>query len=177
MNERSATHSSSVRGGQSAACPGCGLVGSRDGPTHPYIGSSASCWALFGELLAREFNDPAYFGVHQLSVDTYAAQHPGAPERRSIQSVGLHLITLHLFLERGADPRDGPSLHRRMTGRVTFSWLEPPPLSGVMTVADVLEARDAREHNRLVRDWAKEVWRAWTPHHPIVREWAKQSLA
>ena len=48
---------------------------------HPYIGASAECWALYGELLAREFQSPAYFRVHQLTVDSYAEQHPGSPER------------------------------------------------------------------------------------------------
>lgn len=163
--------------GEVEACPGCGLVlPISDGPTHAYIGSSASCWELFGELLAREFSNPAYFRTHQLTVDTYAVQHPGAPERRSAQSVGLHLMTLCLFLEQGADPTDGPKLHERMVGRPEFYWLEPPPKSGRMTVADVLEARDAEAHERFVRAWAQDVWEAWAPHHDVVREWVKRSL-
>jgi Family of unknown function (DUF5946) len=165
--------------GKGIPCPGCGLVlPSSEGPTHAYLGSSASCWALFGELSAREFGDPAYFGVHQLSVDTYAVQHPGVPERRSIQSVGLHLMTLSLFLEGGAEASKGPALHQRiMANRPAFPWLEPPAMSGRMTVADVLEARDAPEHHRLVREWAQDVWQAWAPHHPVVRDWVEQSLA
>jgi hypothetical protein len=43
---------------------------------------------VYGEMLAREYGDPAYFRVHQLTVDTYAVQHPGPRERRAIQSVG-----------------------------------------------------------------------------------------
>ena len=78
-------------------------------------------WALFRELLAREFGDPGYFAFHQLSVDTYAAQHPGRRERRSIQSVGLHLMTLFLLLEGGADISEGPALHKRiMANRPVF---------------------------------------------------------
>jgi hypothetical protein len=159
------------------ACPGCGLVlPTSDGPTHPYLGSSASCWALFGELLAREFGDPAYFLPHQLTVDVYAVQHPGMPERRSIQSVGLHLMTLCLFLERGADVAQGPKLHKRiMSNPPMFDWLQPPPLSG-MTVADVLEARDPQQHRALVERWAEHVWSAWAPHHHVVRDWIQQSL-
>ena len=49
-----------------------------DGPTHPYYGCSPACWARYGEVLAREFQDPAYFGLHQLTVDAYAVQHPGS---------------------------------------------------------------------------------------------------
>ena len=44
------------------ACPGCGaLLPVENGPTHPYMRSSPACWARYGEVLAREFGDPAYF--------------------------------------------------------------------------------------------------------------------
>jgi uncharacterized protein DUF5946 len=54
---------------------------------HPYIGAAAACWALFGELSARRSEEPA--SIARLATDTYAVQHPGVPERRAIQSVGL----------------------------------------------------------------------------------------
>lgn len=159
-------------------CPGCGIVlPPGEGPTHAYLGSSAACWALFGKLSAQEFGDAAYFGVHQLSVDTYAVQHPGVPERRSIQSVGLHLMTLSLFLGTGAEIGRGPVLHQRIIAHPPpWHWLDPPAMFGRMTVADVLEARDAREHQRLVREWAWDVWQAWAPHHPTIRGWIERSL-
>jgi Family of unknown function (DUF5946) len=158
-------------------CPGCGLLRpSTDGPTHPYIGSSPACWALFGEILAREFNDPAYFRLHQVTVDTYAVQHPGVPERRSIQSVGLHLMTLCLMLEDGVDPREGPQLHKRMVTRPTFHWLTPPEPNGDITVETVLAAQSTSQHEELVETWARDVWNAWSPHHGTVRTWLDQSL-
>ena len=148
-----------------------------DGPTHPYLGASAACWALFGELLAREFGDPAYFRVHQLTVDTYAVQHPGEPERRSTQSVGLHLMTLCIFLERGADAATGPKLHQRIMAKPPeFHWLEPPLSQGDVTVGDVLAARSPDEHAERVRAWAQAVWDAWAPHHEVVRGWVEESL-
>ena len=40
-------------------CEDCGVVlPRREGPTHPYLGASSSCWALYGEILAREYSDP-----------------------------------------------------------------------------------------------------------------------
>jgi len=96
-------------------CPSCGSRSLlTEGPTHPLMPSSPGCWAIFGELLAREFSDPAYFPLHQLTVDSYAASHPGKPERRATQATGLHLMTLQLFVERGIDARAGPTLHKRM---------------------------------------------------------------
>jgi len=86
-------------------CPGCGLLlPAADGPTHSYIGASAACWALYGQVLAIEagtYRQPAW---HRLTVDAYAVQHPGIPERRSIQSVCVHLISLCLMLEHDISP-------------------------------------------------------------------------
>lgn len=159
-------------------CPGCEvLLPIVAGPTHAYIGASPACWARFGEVLAREYQEPAWFRAHQITVDAYAAQHPGVPERRSVQSVALHLMTLGMVLERGLDSAVGPVLHKRMSKRPEFRWLEPPSMAGRMTVLDVLGARDPDEHGRLVRDWGKDVWAAWAAHHSTVRSWVDQSLA
>jgi hypothetical protein len=160
-----------------SSCPGCGLVlPERGGPVHSYLGSSPACWALYGEVLAREYSDPACFRVHQLTVDAYAVQHPGVPERRSIQSVALHLVTLCLVLERGADPAAGPQLHKHLTKRGGFRWLEPPEPNGQITVADVHRAATATEHRCSVQAWAREVWGAWAAHHTTVRHWIADGL-
>ncbi len=159
------------------ACPGCRLVlPGRQGPAHPYLGCSPACWALYGEVLAREYGDREYLGVHQLTVDAYAVQHPGVSERRSIQSVALHLITLCLMLEGAATPRDGPKLHRRLAKRHAFQWLDPPEPLGTVTVADVHGAPNAIEHKQRVEHWAQDVWNAWAPHHPTIRRWIQESL-
>lgn len=83
-------------------CRGCGaLVPCGDGPTHRYIGASPGCWAVFGEVLAREYSDRRYWPVYQLTVDAYAVQHPGEPSRQTIQSAAIHLISLYSVLEAG----------------------------------------------------------------------------
>src|SRR5215211_597286 len=138
------TTGASCVAGTRSACPGCGvLLPEAEGAAHPYLACSPACWALYGEVLAREYGDRAYFRVHQLTVDTYAVQHPGRPERRSIQSTALHLITLCLVVHGGADPADGPKLHKRLAKRPGFDWLDPPRLIGRLTVADVHRARSA----------------------------------
>lgn len=162
---------------EATRCPGCGVdLPRKDGAVHPYIGSSAECWSRFGALLALEFEDQAWFRCHQVTVDSYAAQHPGKPERRSIQSVALHLMTLGMVLERDLDPSDAPQLHKQMAHRPEFTWLEPPPMEGRLTVLDVLGAKDADEHERRVRAWGRDVWEAWSSHHDTVWEWVETSL-
>jgi len=44
-------------------------------------------------------------------------------------------------------------------------------MEGRMTVLDVVSAQGPREHQRLVRAWAEDVWQAWAPHHQVVRGW------
>ena len=41
-------------------CMGCGgLVPDITGPTHEYMESSPGCWQAYGEVLGREYSDPA----------------------------------------------------------------------------------------------------------------------
>jgi len=40
-----------------------------------------------------------------------------------------------------------------------------------MTVVDVLAARNAEDHARLVHQWAESVWAWWGAHHERVRSW------
>jgi hypothetical protein len=115
--------------------------------------------------------------AHRFTVDAYAAQHPGKPERRSIQSVWVHLSGLYLLLEKGlADAQV-----RRVMSSITrnagaLHWLEPPTQYGC-TVSDVVRARDAAEHAALVHQWAEDVWQAWRVHHPSVRSMAEKQVS
>jgi len=155
-------------------CIGCGaLVPRSDGPTHPYIGASPGCWAVFGEVLAKQYGEYRYPAVHRLTVDAYAVQHPGTPSRKSIQSVAVHLVSMYLVLERGFDARRATAAMRRVlaAGRA-FTWLEPPELWGGLTILDVREAQGLEEHTARVRRWARSVWEAWADYHEVVREWA-----
>lgn len=133
--------------------------------------SSPACWRRFGEVLAREFGDPAWLTPHQITVDAYAGQHPGSPGRRSNQSVALHLTTLGLVFERDFDPSKAPALHKWMAHRPDYTRLEPPSMKGRLTVADVLAASDPAEHERLVREWGRDVWDAWSAHHATIWDW------
>lgn len=157
-----------------APCPGCGALGPDvGGPAHPhpYVGASPGCWQAYCEVLAREYGDYGHYSsVHQLSVDTYAVQHPGKPERRACQSVALHLMTLCLALERGTTAEKAARAHTYYAHR-TYPWLEPPSFENALTILDVLSARDPVEHAGRVEQWARSVWQAWAPHHETVRGW------
>src|SRR5437764_9967088 len=87
----------------SVRCVGCGaLVPATAGPTHRYLLSAPACWAMYGELIAGLFSDPAAAPYRQLCVDAYAVQHPGEPNEQAIQSVAGHLLSLYTTIELNA---------------------------------------------------------------------------
>ena len=139
-------------------CPGCGLVNDDgfNGPVHPYIQSSAFCWRHYGEVLAREYEDKNYWPAHRLTVDSYAAQHPDGTDRRAVQSVHIHLMGLYSVLELGLSHE----IVTKMLGTVIkkhkqdFYFLIRPEKIGVLTVLDILQAKNAQEHIQLVRSFA-----------------------
>jgi hypothetical protein len=134
--------------------------------------ASAECWSVFEEVLAAEFQNPALFGqVHQLTVDTYAVQHAGG--RHPDKSVCVHLVGLHLMLERSVAPVEVPRRLQRLAIRVSWPHLEPPKECTPLTVRDVALAGSPHTHVLRVREWAEHVWRAWSPHHSVARELAK----
>lgn len=149
------------------ACPGCSL----ELPVEPaaaydgYFNASPECWRVFGEVVATEYLLPAA-RTHQLTVDAYAAQHAGGPHPD--KSVAVHLVGLHLVLQRGLPPTHVPALLNRLASTVT-AWphFDPPLQAGPLTVADVaLAAAEARAGT--VRGWAESVWGAWSDHHQAV---------
>lgn len=154
-------------------CMGCGgSFADSVGPTHRYLESSPGCWAVFGEVLAREYSEPAYLRVHRLTVDAYAVQHPGQPSPQCIQSVAVHLISLCLVLEHGIEmARATSAIQAAVEHKERYIWLTPPPSLGSITVADIHRAQDAAEHEKLVRAWAESAWTAWSPHHATIQNW------
>jgi hypothetical protein len=137
-----------------------------------YYHASPECWSVYGEVLAAEYQNALLFGqVHQLAVDAYAAQHAGGPHPD--KSVCIHLVGLHLVLERNVAPPDVPSCLRRLASAVTvWPHLPPPEERGPLTVFDVAAAESPQQHASRARAWAEQLWRVWSPHHEAVAELA-----
>ena len=145
-------------------CQGCGLEGGAvDGPTHPYILSSPLCWSRYTELLATGT-------AGQLAVDCYAIQHPGIPERRAIQSVGAHLLSLCAAFERNwPTSRASHLIQLAVENDPGWRWLDPDPPLGALTVDDVMSVVDGRSEP--IERWAFDVWMEYEEHHALVRNW------
>lgn len=160
-------------------CPDCKVaLPPQPGPAHPYFGASPSCWEMYGDVLAREYASPELMRIHRLTVDAYAVQHPGAPQRRSIQSVWVHLAGLYLTIERDLSH----DFARRVIGSLTgeagrLTWLPAPDDLGIITVADVACTVGADAHRDAVQRWARTAWAAWKVHHEAVASIADKAAA
>ena len=159
-----------------SVCPGCGLKMPRrenalyDGGYN----TSPECWDVFTEVIGKEFGNALLFGqVHQLTVDTYAAQHAGSGQRD--KSVVIHLCGLHLVLERGLRPTTIPALFQKLANSAeVWPHFEPPTEMPLMTVFDVALAESDQEHIKLVREWASFVWGKWSAHHQQIRSFVAE---
>jgi hypothetical protein len=137
--------------------------------------SSPGCWKLFGDVIAADFSDPLRMASHQVVVDAYAAQHPGVgDDPRQVQSVGLHLMTLCLFLEHDADPALGPELHRRMIRRPAFHRLHRSG-PGSLTVQLVPLSGPVDVARRAAFEWATDVWQTYAEEHATVTAWLREA--
>jgi hypothetical protein len=169
-------HAPSLRATQT--CPGCGIELPRDdGPTHAYIGASPSCWALYRQISAAPFARGVGSRSRRLAEDAYAVQHPGTGDRRCVQSVAVHLMGLCVLLERNGEARRLAPVLGRRAARPTLDlhWLAPPRRNGRLTVRDALRAGSGDAHGDAVEAWARDVWRAWRPHHATVLRWLDAS--
>lgn len=154
-------------------CYGCGaMISDISGPRHPYIGSDSGCWDIFCNVLAKEYTEyNELWQTHRLTVDTYAAQHPGKPGRKEIQSVFIHLTRLYLQLELGIRGKLANELMLDISKfKDQYVWLEPlPDFTGTVNITDVAKAKDLAEHKLAVEKWAGSVWNAWGNHHDTVK--------
>ena len=146
-------------------CPQCGARHAPDG---------RSCRAMFETVLEREYSLISYGAVHLLTVDAYTLSHARDYGRRSS---AFHLISLCRQIERGSSSEIG-SAPPRATAREferlyrSLPMLAPPASSGPVTVADVVDARDGKDHRRRVLAWATSVYGAWSAHHGWARDMA-----
>lgn len=135
------------------------------------LASETECRRQFEEILAKEFSDYRYARVHRLTVDTYSLQHPD-PYMISAKSFAAHLTGMCCAMEHESDRDLLRALQQWLNGkREALAKPEPVEKPGELTIAHVLDAADVGEHERLVREWAEDVWEAYAVHHQLARDW------
>lgn len=148
-------------------CVGCGeLFENRDGITHDYMLSSAVCWEQYGQILAREYQNPILFASsHRLTVDAYALQHPGLKnERRAYQSVRIHFVSLHLIFAYGRSHLEATNSLKTLSSQ-SFDPLPSHPCDFRITTKDVIES-ELENHALEVEKWARCAYESWSVLRP-----------
>ncbi len=148
-------------------CPSCGAA---------VEGGQTGCEAVFNEIGARAFRDPRLGSVQQLVVDAYCLQHP-EPYCHSVKSFAAHLTRMCCGLERGGRSETYAAIPRWLNGPANLEKPAPPDFRGRITIADVRAAANVEDHKRIVQEWAKEVWAAYSSQHALAREWLDAALA
>jgi hypothetical protein len=135
------------------------------------MNASRECAAVYAEVCGFEFEHPVMLRYHQLSVDTYGAQHAGPPTTPI--RLGYSLAGLWLALEQGFAGDEVRAVHHAM-GHAQDWWpaFEPPGGRAGTTVRDVAEQGVRRGSSTgaaaATRTWAEDVWRLWTGERPAV---------
>lgn len=154
-------------------CPEChALVGPEPGPTHAYIPAPAGCWKVYGEVLALQYSNKAYWPAHRLTVDAYSAQHASGVDSRQIQSVMVHLSALYLTLVKKVPEEKVRRAMEFVIGnyRGQFPAVRKPDFKNTLTIVDVAKASSPEHHLELVHQWASSVWEAWKDSHPVIED-------
>ena len=143
------------------ACEDCGAVIAQ---------GKAGCLKLFEEILAREFSDYRYGKIHRLTVDAYSLQHPDV-YMRSGKSFAAHLTGIYAALE---------SEDALAVNQTVQKWLSTnpkidkpaqlPQQRGNLTITFIHSGVDADEYSKRVREWAQEVWSAWSEYHALAKQ-------
>jgi len=85
-----------------------------EGKTHPYMLSSPGCWAMYCEVLEREYSDVRHRKAHHYTVDACAARPIGSKDdKRAKNSVNLHLASLHAIFENGLRPAEAATFKQK----------------------------------------------------------------
>lgn len=156
-------------------CPGCGLnLPPADEQLDDRYNASSACRQLYGELTAYTISlqDAAF--VHQLAVDTYAAQHASAnskPIGLTFALVGLYLACEHNYT--GKQVQKAHTLLVAMSKQWP-SW-PPPATKATMTVLDVLNTPEPQRVQAL-KAWEQAVWDTWTTEQAKVAKLVHERL-
>jgi hypothetical protein len=156
--------------GATSTCPGCRLsLPVEPSSPAPRLNASPECWRLYGEVTGTAMSDPVLGGLHQLTVDAYAAQHPS--QAGPTITTAFALIGLYLALEEGRSGFEVRAAHQRLAEerRSWPAFRAPADLKAVdRTVLDVGLASSRKEHRDALDRWARAVWNAWHREHETI---------
>jgi len=140
------------------------------------INGTAGCRALFEDLVARDFSDYRFFGVHRFMVDAYALQHPDE-YCASAKSLMAHLGGLRCAMEHGGEQIVYQTLQKSLNGRLSLKKPGLPRARGELTIEHLRGISDPDAYKQAIAQWGRCVWAAYSGLHDFGREWLRRALA
>lgn len=133
-------------------CPGCGL------------NPSYKCRDLINELSAYTLSLNDDWFIHQLVVDTYAAQHAIKIQKGITTSFAL--IGLYLVYELEFTGRQVQRMHMNIANkRADWPKFDSPTSNWPLTVDDTLKVSEGDKRDLVIKKWGELVWQIWRKQH------------
>ncbi|OLB29569.1 MAG: hypothetical protein AUF64_06070 [Chloroflexi bacterium 13_1_20CM_54_36] len=150
-------------------CPGCGVqLASENEKLDDQFHASAACRALSYELSYYTLSLQDSDFIHQLVVDTYAAQHVG-PQVKPI-TIAFALVGLYLVCEKQYTGKHVQHTHMVLaTANHSKIWpqFSLPTTKAFLTVQDVVHSPD-KTKQEMITNWCQSVWQIWKPEREKV---------
>lgn len=141
-------------------CPGCRVaIRSESYDLDKKFNASLSCLKLYYELsyFTLSLQDEDF--IHQLIVDTYAAQHFGINTKPI--TITFALVGLYLVNERHYTGKHVQQVHIDLANK-SQKWpkFKLDNKSANINVLDILNCPDNKKPH-LIKEWSKSVWLTW----------------
>jgi hypothetical protein len=157
-------------------CPGCGVVLPHQNlEGEPHFNASRECEELCMRLSVYTISlqDPEF--LHQHAVDAYEASHGGGKTKAITVVFGL--IGLYLALEKGYTGKEVQRAHMELA-RQNKDWplLVPPHETPMVSILEVVQAKEGNERNQKMMEWARAIWQTWEKDHQFIADLTRKYL-
>jgi hypothetical protein len=121
----------------------------------------------YHELSAYTMSHTGTTFIHQHVVDAWGAQH-ATPDGKPVR-LFFSLAGLYLHLERGFTGRQVQKAHADLAARSKAWPLFPLPADrGSVTAGDVMHEAAGPERDRMIEQWGRSVWAAFSGNRDAV---------
>jgi hypothetical protein len=104
-----------------------------------------------------------------------------APSPQAIQSVAVHLLTLHGVFAHGLEPGQALWLRRRALREghgpraAHFTWLTPPSFANTLTIAAIVAEATPAARSALAATYVRQIWSVWLgEYEKTINAWYDQ---
>jgi hypothetical protein len=126
------------------------------------------CKDLYYELAFYTLSKRDKEFIHQYAVDAYGAQHITKNSKEI--TVGATLIGLFLLAEHNYSGREIQQAHIKLGNKMRdLKIVNLPKEMAKYNVLNVLNIKEGKERDAMIKQWALSVWDIWKAEHSIIR--------